>query len=321
MTDLAGKRLAMVMDPLAGIKARKDTSLAILLAAQRCGARLFTLDTADLLLRDGAVYGVCTRVRVHDDHRHWFDVLATETRALTDFDVILMRKDPPFDLEFLYATHLLEIAERAGVPVVNKPRALRDHNEKLAIAQFPQCAPPTLVSRDPARLSAFIDEQAKAVIKPLDGMGGAGVFVVAAGDPNRRSILETLGRNGAQSLMAQRYLPQIRDGDKRIVLVDGVPAPWALARIPARGETRGNLAAGGRGEPVPLSERDRWICAHIAPALRAADLLFVGIDVIGDYLTEINVTSPTGVRELDAACNLDIAGDLMACIAERLTIA
>ena len=319
MADLNGKRLAMVMDPLAGIKAYKDTSLAILLAAQRLGAELFALDTPDLFLRDAAAYGVCTRVRVRDDRRRWFDALETATHALTDFDVILMRKDPPFDLEFLYATQLLEIAERAGVAVVNKPQALRDYNEKLAIAHFPQCAPPTLVSRDPAQLTQFIDEHAKVVIKPLDGMGGAGVFLVSADDPNRHSILETLGRNGAQSLMAQRYLPEIRAGDKRILLVDGVPAPYALARIPARGELRGNLAAGARGEARPLSARDRWLCAQLAPTLRAAGLAFVGIDVIGDYLIEINVISFIGVCELDAAHGLDIAGDLMTHIAQRLT--
>ncbi|MCB1771273.1 MAG: glutathione synthase, partial [Candidatus Competibacteraceae bacterium] len=220
--------------------------------------------------------------------------------------------------EYIYTTYLLELAEKAGVLIVNKPRGLRDANEKFFALHFPQCGPPTLVAREPGRLKSFLEEQADIVVKPLDGMGGASVFRLQQGDPNRNVILETLTAHGRRLTMAQCYVPEVTAGDKRILLIDGEPVPYALARIPQPGETRANLAAGGRGEGAPLSNRDRWICGQVAPRLREMGLLFVGLDVIGDYLTEINVTSPTCARELDAQFGLDIGGDLMAAIAKRL---
>jgi glutathione synthase len=313
--------LAVVMDPIGSIKIAKDSTFAMLLAAQARGWPLFYLELGDLYLRDGVVLGDGRPLRVRDDPRGWFQLGERETRVLGGVDCVLMRKDPPVDLEYLYATHLLELAERAGALVVNRPQALRDANEKLAVAWFRECAPPTLVTRDMTRLRAFLDEHGDVVVKPLHAMGGASVFRVRADDPNRQVILETMTAYGTRQTMAQRYLPEIRDGDKRVLLVDGEPVPYALARIPAPGETRGNLAAGGRGEGVALSDRDRWICARVGPELRARGLLFVGLDVIGDYLTEVNVTSPTCIRELDAIYGLDIASDLLDAIERRLASA
>ena len=302
------------MDPIGSIKIHKDSSFAMLLAAQRRGWRLRYMEPGDLYLQDGRAYARQRALRVQDDPQHWFDLDAPEDAPLDELDVILMRKDPPVDAEYFYATHILERAERAGTRVVNRPAALRDYNEKLATARFPQCCAPSLVSRDPARLRAYLETEPDLILKPLDAMGGAGIFRVRAGDPNLSVILETLTDNGQRQIMAQRYLPDIRDGDKRILLVNGQPVPYALARIPAAGETRGNLAAGGTGVGVPLSERDRWICAQVAPQLVADGLWFVGLDVIGDYLTEINVTSPTCIRELDRAFDLDIGEMLMEAI-------
>ncbi|HNK33765.1 MAG TPA: glutathione synthase, partial [Plasticicumulans sp.] len=233
---------------------------------------------------------------------------------LAELDVLLMRKDPPFDLEYIYTTYLLERAEAEGVRVVNRPQSLRDANEKLFTAWFPQCCPPTLATRDMARLRGFVAEHGDAILKPLDGMGGAGIFRVRAGDANLNVIVETLTERGRRTALAQRFIPEISAGDKRILMIDGEPVPYALARIPAEGETRGNLAAGGRGVGQPLSERDRWICAQVGPELRRRGLVFVGLDVIGDWLTEINVTSPTCARELDAQFGLDIGADLMRAL-------
>jgi len=230
---------------------------------------------------------------------------------------VLMRKDPPFDMEYVYTTYILERAEQAGVRVVNRPQALRDANEKAYTAWFPQCCPPTLMTRDMGRIRAFLAEHKKIVVKPLEGMGGLLVFVLAEGDPNTSVVLETLTQNGARLTVAQKYIPEIKDGDKRILVIDGEAVPYALARVPKPGESRGNLAAGGKGVGVPLSERDRWIVAQVAPALREKGLLFVGLDVIGDWLTEINVTSPTCVRELDAIYGLDIAGQFMDRLAKK----
>ncbi len=311
-------RLGIVMDPIGSIKIAKDSSFAMLLAAQARGWSLVYLELGDLFLRDGVVFGSGRALSVRDDPSGWFALGERETRPLSDLDVILMRKDPPVDLEYLYATHLLELAERAGVLVVNRPQALRDANEKLFAAWFPQCCPPTLVTRSMARLRDFLEEHGDVVLKPLDAMGGASVFRVRLDDPNRGVILETMTAHGTRQTMAQRFIPEIRDGDKRILLVDGEPAPYALARLPAPGETRGNLAAGGRGVGVPLSDRDRWIAAELAPELRRRGLVFVGLDVIGDWLTEVNVTSPTCIRELDRTYGLDIAGDLMEAIERRL---
>ena len=311
--------IGVVMDPIGSIKFHKDTTLAMLLAAQARGWALHYMEPGDLYLRDGRSGAYMRPLRVWPDERRWFELDEGVERPLSELDVILMRKDPPVDMEFAYITHLLEQAEREGTLVVNRAAALRDANEKLFAMEFPQCAPPTLVGRREGALRAFIEEHGTAVLKPLGAMGGASVFRIAHGDPNTGVIIETLTENGRRYVMAQRYLPEITEqGDKRILLIDGQPLPYALARIPAAGEFRGNLAAGGRGVGIALSERDRWICAQVAPVLREKGLLFVGLDVIGDYLTEINVTSPTCVRELDRAYGLDIAGDLMEVIAARL---
>ena len=311
-------KLGVVMDPIATITIKKDTTFAMLLAAQARGWELYYFEQADLYARGDTALGRGRLLHVRDDKSGWFSFHGERELPLAELDVILMRKDPPFDMEYIYSTYLLELAERAGAWVVNKPRSLRDANEKVFALQFPQCCPPTLISREPARLKAFLGEQGDIVVKPLDGMGGASVFRLRQDDPNVNVILETLTAHGKRLSMAQRYLPEVVAGDKRILLIDGEPVPYALARIPQAGETRANLAAGGRGEGVPLSERDRWICAQVAPRLREMDLLFVGLDVIGDYLTEINVTSPTCARELDAQFGLDIGGDLMNAIERRL---
>ncbi len=311
-------RLGVVMDPIGSIKSKKDSSFAMLLAAQAHGWSLHYMEPADLWLRDGRCHARWRPLTVRDDPLDWFALGEAEETPLAALDVVLMRQDPPFDTEYLYTTHLLSLAEAEGCLVVNRPRALRDANEKLATAWFPQCCAPSLVSRDQDRLRGFLAEQGDVILKPLDAMGGASIFRVRAGDPNTNVILETLTDHGRRLAMAQRFIAEIRDGDKRILLIDGEPVPYALARVPAEGENRGNLAVGGRGVGVELSARDRWICAQVAPRLREEGLLFVGLDVIGDYLTEVNVTSPTCIRELDALYGLDIAGDLMAVIAARL---
>jgi glutathione synthase len=290
----------------------------MLLAAQARGWQLFYLEQSDLYLRDGEAFGRARPLQVRDQSGDWFELGPTKDQPLAAFHVILMRKDPPFDMEYLYTTHLLEQAERAGSLVVNRPASLRNSNEKLLTALFPECCTPTLVTRDSSRIRQFLDEQGDIILKPLDAMGGTSVFRVRHGDPNTSVILETLTELGQRTAMAQKFIPEISAGDKRILMIDGEPVPYALARIPAPGETRGNLAAGGRGAGVALSERDRWICSRVGATLRDAGLLFVGLDVIGDYLTEINVTSPTCIRELDKLYGLDIAGQLMDCIETKL---
>jgi glutathione synthase len=310
-------RLGILMDPIGSIKVKKDSSFAMLLAAQKRGWELLYMEQADLFLRDGRVYAHLRKLRVQDDPKNWFELEAPHTEALEKLDILLMRKDPPFDMEYIYTTHLLDRAEAEGVLVVNKPASLRDCNEKLYTAWFPDCCAPTLVTRSHAQLREFLVEHGDIVMKPLHGMGGESIFRVRADDPNTGVILETLTEHGQRFAMAQRFIPEISAGDKRILMIDGEPVPYALARIPAKGESRGNLAAGGRGEGVELSARDRWICEEIGPALRARGLTFVGLDVIGDYLTEINVTSPTCIRELDKIYGLDIAGQLMDCLAAR----
>ncbi|MEY2152099.1 MULTISPECIES: glutathione synthase [Rhodanobacter] len=311
--------IAMLMDPIGAIKLAKDTSFAMLLEAQRRGHALFYMEQGDLALRDGVPFARLAPLTVKDDPAGWFTLGERKWRDLREMDVLLQRKDPPVDAQFIYDTMVLEAAQRGGVNVVNDPRALRDCNEKLFALQFPQCIAPTLVSRDAGELRRFVAEHGEAVLKPLDGMGGRGIFRVKAGDSNLNSMLETLlaggpHGEGRQLTIAQKFIPQISAGDKRILLIDGEPVPYALARIPQGDEFRGNLAAGGRGEGVPLSERDRWIAAQVAPELRRRGLRFVGLDVIGDYLTEINVTSPTCVRELDAQFGLNIAGLLFDAI-------
>ncbi|SFF54827.1 glutathione synthase [Fontimonas thermophila] len=312
------RTLAVVMDPIATIKPHKDTTLALMLAAQKRGWVLHYLEMQDLWLRDGVAMGRAHPIEVFDDRTRWFALGKPEERPLGGFDAILMRKDPPFDLEYITATYILERAQEQGALVVNHPRALRDANEKVFISWFAQCCAPTVIARDMQILRAFHAEHGDVIYKPLDGMGGTGIFRIPRDGLNLGSVIEMLTAHGRRHIMAQRYIPEIVHGDKRILMIDGEPVPYALARIPQPGETRGNLAAGGRGEPRPLTARDRWIAEQVGPTLRERGLIFVGLDVIGDYLTEINVTSPTCARELDAACGLDIGGAVIAAIEHRL---
>ena len=316
--------VAVLMDPIGAIKTAKDSTFAMLLEAQRRGHTLHYFEQGDLALRDGAPWARIAPLSVREDPQSWYTLGAAQWRDLRELDVVLMRKDPPVDAQFIYDSMVLEAAQRGGVTVINDPRALRDCNEKLFALEFPQCIAPTLVARDAGELRRFTKEHGEVVLKPLDGMGGRGIFRVKAGDSNLNSMLETLLGGGAhgegrQMTIAQKYLPEISAGDKRILVVDGEPVPYALARIPQGDEFRGNLAAGGRGEGVPLSDRDRWIVAQVAPELRRRGLMFVGLDVIGDYLTEINVTSPTCVRELDAQFGLNIAGQLFDVIEQHVS--
>lgn len=311
-------KLGVVMDPIGSIHPAKDTTLALLLAAQARGWALHYMEQTDLYLRDGHPRSRTRRLTVQDSSERWFDLGVEEDQDLATLSVILMRKDPPFDMEYIYSTYLLERAEHAGALVINRPQALRDANEKAYTAWFPQCCPPTLITCRIDRIRSFLAEQGKIVVKPLDGMGGTSVFVLARDDANVSVVLETLTHRGRQLALAQRFVPQIAQGDKRILLIDGNPVPYALARIPAPGESRGNLAAGGHGIGVPLSDRDRWICAEVGPTLQKKGLLFAGLDVIGDYLTEINVTSPTCARELDQLYGLSIASQFMDTVAAEL---
>ena len=310
--------VGVVMDPIAKIKPEKDTSFAMMLEAQHRGATLIYLELKDLYIDNGVPKAIGYPVTVRDQAQDFYTLGEEKQYLLGDLDVILMRKDPPFDNEFVYNTYILEAAERLGTLVVNRCQSLRDCNEKMFANQFPECCPPVLVSGDMARLRAFYDEHGDVIYKPLDGMGGTSIFRVGPGDPNLSVILETLTEHGTRTIMAQRYIPEISEGDKRILVIKGEPVPYCLARLPSRGETRGNLAAGGTGRAQPLSERDKWIAAQVGPTLVEKGLLFVGLDVIGDYLTEINVTSPTCIREIDAAYELDIGGQLMDCIAAEL---
>ena len=301
--------VGVIMDPIARIKPAKDTTLALLLEAQRRGAALRYFEISDLDIEGGQAVADGRPLRVEDDAARWFDLGPRSRAPLADCDVLMMRVDPPVDAAYVYATQVLDRAMADGARVYNRPASLRDWNEKLAIARYPDLTAPTLVSARMAQLGHFIDRHGDCVIKPLDGMGGASVFRVRRDDANRGVILETMTALGQRPAMIQRYLPSITDGDKRILVIHGKPAPYALARIPKHGETRANLAAGGRGEGRPLSDRDREIADTIAPDLGAAGLDFVGLDVIGDSLTEINVTSPTCLRELDAQFGLNLAGD------------
>jgi len=313
-----GTTLGVVMDPIQAISFKKDSSLAILLAAQRQGFELFYMQQQDLFLENGEPRAKLTPLRVFEDPNCWYELGEPRDGALEEMNVLLMRKDPPFDSEFIYSTYILEAAEQRGSLVVNKPQSLRDCNEKVFATQFPQCTPPLLVSRDQARLKLFLAEHKDVVYKPLDGMGGTSIFRIKEGDQNLNVILETLTDYGQQTIMAQKYLPEITQGDKRILVVDGEVIPFGLARIPTGSDFRGNLAAGGRGVVQPLSERDQWIAQQIAPTLKERGLIFVGLDVIGDYLTEINVTSPTCIREIDNAEDTRIGDRLIAAIQNRL---
>ena len=311
-------KVGVVMDPIDSINVKKDTTLAMMLAAQRRGWKLRYMELGDLFVRDGDARARMRPIDVRDDPHDWYTLSEPHTGALASLDVILMRKDPPFDMEFVYATYILERAEAAGVLVVNKPRSLRDANEKMFTAWFPRCCPPTLVTREHARMASFLDEHGDIIVKPLDGMGGVSVFRVRAGDPNMNVVFETLTRQQTRYAMCQRYIPEISDGDKRVLLIEGEPVGYALARVPAGGDARGNLAAGARGVGMEITARMRAIAGEVGPVLREKGLIFAGLDVIGDYLTEINVTSPTCVRELDAEFGIDIAGKLMDAIEARL---
>lgn len=307
-------KLGVIMDPIESINPKKDSSLAILLAAQRSGWQLVYFTQSDLYKSGDCARGHATGLEVIDDSKSWFRLGKRSDIDLADLDVLLMRVDPPVDAQYIYTTMLLESAERRGALVVNRPQALRDCNEKIFATEFADCCPPLLISSNAADLRDFHREQGDIILKPLDGMGGASIFRARPDDPNFNVIVETLTAHGQRSAMAQRFLPEIADGDKRVLLVSGVPMPHMLARLPAAGETRGNLAAGGRGEARPLGEREKQISERVAPELIRRGIVFAGIDIIGDYLTEINITSPTCIRELDAQCGLDIGGELMQAI-------
>lgn len=313
-------RLGVVMDPIHTLNFKKDSTLAMLWAAHDRGWEIHYMEPGDLFLRNGDAHAHMRPLEPLRNSACWWRFGDGRDAPLSSLQVILMRKDPPFDMEFVYLTHMLSRAEAAGTLVVNRTSSLRDYNEKLFISQFPQCCVPTLVSADKARLRHFATEQRDIIIKPLHGMGGTAIFRTHADDLNLSTICEVLTGNGRTPVMAQRFIPEISAGDKRILMIDGEPVDHCLARIPATGEARGNLAAGGRGVVQPLTERDRWICTQVGPVLRQQGLLFVGLDVIGDYLTEINVTSPTCIREIEAATGQDIAGDLMEVIAARANL-
>jgi glutathione synthase len=306
-------KLLFIVDPLASLKARKDSSVAMMRAATAHGHAVFACEARHLFIRDGFVRAVCAMLDVRSDD-DWYHVAHSEPLMLKDFNAVLMRTDPPVDTDYLLATHLLGVAERNGAQVLNRPACLRDFNEKLAILQFPQFVAPTLVSADAADIGAFLAEQQDIIVKPLTEMGGSGIFRLTLADPNRNAILETLTQHGRRAIMAQRYLPEIRDGDKRILLIDGDVVPWALARIPQAGETRGNLAAGGTARAQPLSARDRIIADTVAPWARDHGIFLAGLDVIGNCLTEINVTSPTGFQEIMAQAGHDVAAQFIAAI-------
>ncbi|MDR0701008.1 MAG: glutathione synthase [Azoarcus sp.] len=314
---MARRDIAFIIDPLPALKAYKDSSVAMMRAAAARGHTSWAILRADLLWRDGLVAARTVPLTLCDDGHDWYETGREEFRALSSFDAVLMRQDPPFDFEYIAATWLLERAVAVGARVFNAPRAVRDHSEKLAIAEFPQFTAATLVAREPGCLHAFIDEMGDVVLKPLDGMGGSQVFRVSARDPNRNVIVETLAAHGARTIMAQRYLPGIRDGDKRVLLIGGEVIPYALARIPREGETRGNLAAGGRGVAMPLTAREQEIAEFLAPILWSRGLLIVGLDIIDGHLTEINVTSPTCMAEIAAQQGFDVAGKVIDVL-ERL---
>ncbi len=311
-------RIGILMDPIANIQVKKDTSFALLLSAQKRGHTLYYLEPTDIFLQAGNVMGSMRRLFVNDDPSHWFHLENSPTTPLTDLDLLLMRKDPPFDMHYIYLTYLLEMAEKAGLLVVNRPASLRDANEKLFASWFPTCVPKTLVTSRKDLLRTFIDEQGEIVIKPLGAMAGQSIFYLRTGDVNIPVIIETITSDGSRFVMAQQFIPEIKNGDKRIILINGEPVPYALARIPKQGDFRGNLAAGARGEGRELTERDRWICSQVGPVLREKGLWFVGLDVIGDYLTEINVTSPTGLRELQSQFTIDIAGQFFDFLEKKL---
>ncbi len=316
---MSRRKLAVIMDPIESIKPHKDSSLAMMLEAQRRGWEIHYGQLHDIWLRDGEAFGRLTALQVADDHTEWFVAGNVAVTPLGDMDVILMRKDPPFDMQYVFATYVLERAEDHGALVVNGPRGLRDVNEKAFMAWLPDCVPPTLISRSLEEMRAFVAEHYKVVVKPLDLMGGRSVFVTDTEDGNRNVILETVSQGGAQYVMLQKYLSEIvESGDKRIILIDGQPIPMALVRIPSAGDHRGNMDAGAQTEIRPLTDRDLWICEQIGPVLRDKGLLFTGIDVIGDFMTELNVTSPTGIVELTRDGDIQVAKHMFDAISSKL---
>ncbi len=316
-------KIGIVMDTLSSINIKKDSSFAMMLAAQKAGWEIHIMYQSDLYTNNEVPCGHSRIISVTDGVKHWFDIHSEQEIDLQSLDVILMRKDPPFDIEYIASTYILELAEKAGCLIVNSPASLRNNNEKMFITRFPQCCTPFMVSRAKHHLREFVHErynteQQDVILKPLDGMGGTSIYRVNPDDPNLSVILETVTENETRSVMAQQFIPEITAGDKRVLMINGEAIPYALARIPAAGETRGNLAAGGSGTGIKLSEHDHWICRQISPVLKQQGILFAGIDIIGDYLTEINITSPTCIRELDSIYSLDIAGDLIRCIEQQL---
>ena len=309
-TNGSSLKTGVVMDPISGITTYKDSTFAMLLEAQRRGHEIWYMEPSDLTIRGGVALGHMKRLLVRDNNDDWFTLAESENRELATLDILLMRKDPPFNMDYVYTTYVLDLAENAGVTVVNRPQALRDANEKCFITQFPQCCVPALITRSSVEIKAFVRDQGLSVVKPLDGMGGESIFQVQPQDPNLNVILETITSKDRDLVMVQRYIPEITQGDKRILVVNGEPVPYALARIPGAGDFRGNLAKGGTGKGVALTERDYWICEQVAPELKRRGIVFAGLDVIGDWLTEINVTSPTCIRELDSEYGLNIAGEL-----------
>ncbi len=308
------------MDPIATINPKKDSTLAMMLAARDKGWEIYHIEQSGLYIQEGQVFTYSHHVKVFDDPQQWYEIIESRHLPISNLDAVLMRKDPPFDMEYVYSTYLLEMAELGGTPVLNRPGSIRDCNEKLFALQFAHCCPPHTVSRDPSILRKFHETHGNVIYKPLDGMGGTSIFHVKPGDSNLSVIIETLTRHGQQQAMAQKYVPEIKNGDTRILLINGEAVPFGLARVPASGESRGNLAAGGEGIGRELNDRDRWICQQVGPALREKGLYFVGIDIIGDYLTEINVTCPTCIRELDNAFDLDIAGSYMNFIEQEILV-
>lgn len=311
-------KLGIVMDPIGSINYKKDSSLAMLFEAQDRGYELYYMEQNDLYLKDETARATVQQLTVKKDSTRWYTLADRKDLALSGLDVILMRKDPPFNMDYIYSTYILELAEKSGVLVVNRPASLRNANEKLFALEFPQCIPPTLVTSQSAKIKNFVAEHDAVILKPLGGMGGSSIFRTDSSDQNINVIIETLTDNGKRLIMAQRFIPEITSGDKRILLIDGVPVPYALARIPQKGDVRANLATGGVGQGIPLSKRDAWICEQVGPRLKQEGLMFVGLDVIGDYLTEVNVTSPTCIRELDSQYGINISAQLMDSIEKKL---
>ena len=312
--------LAVLMDDIASINQKKDSSFAMMLEAQNRNWEIYTFDSVDMFHLKGQVFANVRKTFVNDSENNWYSRGEQELLSLSNVDIIFMRKDPPFDMDYIYATYLLEQAEIGGVMVVNKPSSLRDANEKLFSLNFSDYIPKTLVSSNIEQLIAFINDNEAAIVKPLDGMGGKDIYKLKIGDENINEVLLRLTNQGQRYIMAQEFLPEIKQGDKRILLINGIPIDYALARLPAEGSFKGNLAAGAKGVGQPLTERDRYLCEKIAPMLIEKELIFVGLDVIGDYITEINVTSPTGIRELDKQFDLNISAQLLDVIEEKLAL-